>query len=176
MLDLRHRRECVWDPNMRPIGEGDLDKETFADWWQRWGLRLAHLDPRIAEQWIYRHWAHSYMAFLELAPLAWRLETWAGVQILSDVHMEFGGPMEADHDYKVFNGYRGFGPNATARPMNEGTWDIPLLVLETPSGIRSHVGDLPDVRYLVAEGSKACVTCMPSYIGVKAPALTTCSS
>lgn len=139
---------------MRPIGEGDFNKEPFEAWWARWGETLAHLDPRIAEQWIYRHWCHSYMAFLELAPLKWRLESWPGDRILSDVHLEFGGPMVADHDFKAFNGEGGFGPISTARAMNTGTWDMPLLALETPNGIRSVDGDLGQVRYVVAEGSK----------------------
>jgi hypothetical protein len=154
VLDLRRRDECAWDIDMRPIGEGEINKESFTEWWRRFGPRLAHLDPRIAEQWIHRHWANSYMAFLNLELLTWRVEVWPSERILSEVHMEFGGPMDADHDYIAFNGRYGFGPNATAKAMNEGTWDIPLLVLATPTGIRSFDGDLPDVRYVVAEGSK----------------------
>lgn len=63
--------------------------------------------------------------------------------------------MDAEHDYAAFNAGGGFGPNSTARAMNTGTWDMPLRVLETPNGIVSHgEGDLPDIRYVVAEGSK----------------------
>lgn len=154
MLDLRVRREPVWDPALRPEGEGDLEKEAFAVWWERNHDRLAHLEPRIAEQWIYRHWTHSYTAFVPLADLTWRLEKWSGDQVLEHAHMVFGGPFDADHDYKVFNGHKGFGPNRTARAMNAGTWDMPLLLLETPTGIQSHDGEAPFARYLVAEGSK----------------------
>lgn len=153
-LDLSRRRDCVWDPEMRPIGEGDHHKESFEIWWGRWASQLDHLDPRIAEQWIYRHWCGSYMAFLDLAAVTWRLESWSGDRILSDIHLEFGGPMNAEHDYYAFNHGEGFGPIPTARAMNTGTWDIPLLVLETPNGIRSECEELPDVRYVVAEGSK----------------------
>jgi hypothetical protein len=154
MLDLRRRDECVWDPAMRPIGEGDFNKEPFEDWWLRFGARLTNLEPRIAEQWIFRHWAHSYMAFLELGTITWRLESWTGDRILADAHLEFGGPMDAAHDYQAFNGHKGCDPIRTAQEMNQGTWDMPLLVLETPSGIRGYEGELPDVRYVVAEGSK----------------------
>ncbi len=154
-LDLRRRWECVWDAAMRPIGEGEHHKETFEAWWGRWRERLSHLDPRIAEQWVYRHWCHSYMAFLNLDDITWRLEIWPGEAILGRVWMEFGGPMDAAHDYAAFNGVGGFGPIATARAMNAGTWDMPLLVLETPTGIVSHdEGEMPDVRFVVAEGSK----------------------
>jgi len=154
MLDLRRRQECVWDPELRPIGEGDFNKEPFAAWWQRFEPRLANLEPRMAEQWIYRHWAHSYMGFLELKEIKWRLECWPGERILREVHMEYGRPMDAEWDYAQFNGHRGLHPIATARAMNQGTWDMPLLVLETPSGIIGDEGELPDVRYVVAEGSK----------------------
>lgn len=154
MLDLRKRHECAWDEALRPRGEGELEKEDFASWWDRNGEQLSHLDPRIAEQWVYRHWAHSYTSFVGLADLTWRLEAWSGDEVLERAHMEFGGPFSADHDYKVFNGAQGFGPNATARAMNGGTWDMPLLLLETPRGIHTHEGEMPLVRYLVAEGSK----------------------
>ncbi|WP_431017285.1 hypothetical protein [Bradyrhizobium pachyrhizi] len=153
MLDLREHRHCVWDQALCPIGEGE-NKESFAKWWARHEGRLAHLHPQIAEQWIYRHWAHSYMAFLPLEGLTWRHEIWEGDEILKRVHMEFGGPMNAEHDFRVFNGRPPFGPPATALALNQGTWDIPLLVLETPAGIRSMERDLPDTRYVVAEGSK----------------------
>lgn len=152
-LDLSRRWDCVWGQALRPIGEGDLDKESFDAWWARCGDSLRHLDPRIAEQWIHRHWSQSYMAFLELDFVTWRLESWSGDRILSEVHLEFGGPMNAEHDYAAFNN-RGLGPLATARAMNRGTWDMPLLALETPNGIMSASEELPEVRYVVAEGSK----------------------
>ncbi|RYG92489.1 MAG: hypothetical protein EON58_18585 [Alphaproteobacteria bacterium] len=140
---------------MQPLGEGSLEKEAFEDWWGRWSSTLSNLHPQIAEQWLYRHWCHSYMAFLDLAPITWRVEHWLGDDILSQVWLEFGGPMVPDHDYKAFNGPHGFGPNSTARAMNrDGTWDMPLLVLETPNGIISETGDLPNIRFVVAERSK----------------------
>ncbi|HYG27379.1 MAG TPA: hypothetical protein VD906_10770 [Caulobacteraceae bacterium] len=154
MLDLRKRYDCAWDEALRPRGEGELDKEDFTSWWERNGERLAHLAPRIAEQWIYRHWTHSYTAFVSLTDLTWRLESWSGDEVLNRAHMEFGGPFAPDDDYKIFNGARGFGPNATARAMNAGSWDMPLLLLETPSGIQTQDGEMPLVRFLVAEGSK----------------------
>jgi hypothetical protein len=32
--------------------------------------------------------------------------------------------------------------------------DAPIIILETPEGIRSYDGDMPDVRFVVIEGSK----------------------
>lgn len=139
---------------MRPVGHDEDEKETFQAWWQRWDGRLANLEPRIAEQWIYRHWCRSYMAFLELKPITWSEEVWSGDQILANVHMEFGGPMDPIWDFDQFNGARGLGPISTARAMNTGTWDMPLLVLKTPNGLHSAEGELHEVRFVVAEGSK----------------------
>lgn len=154
MLDLRRRNGCVWDAALKPFRMDERDKEPFEAWWDRHQQRLSHLHPQVAEQWIYRHWSHSYMAFLELDQLDWRLETWHAQEILERIHLEFGGPMDAEHDYAAFNGRGSFGPIQTARALNAGEWDMPLLALETPSGLLSSDGPLPDVRYVVAEGSK----------------------
>ncbi len=158
MLDLRRRWECVWDCGLRPVGhngdDGIAAKEPFAAWWARHAEALAHLHPQIAEQWIYRHWSDSYMAFLPLPALTWRREHWDADRILRDVRLEFGGPMDAGYDYHAMNSSDGFGPISTARALNTGTWDMPLLALSTPNGVRSLDGDLPEVRFVVAEGAK----------------------
>lgn len=154
MLDLRRRWERVWDERLRPINEGEDDKESFTEWWARHKEALAHLDPLIAEQWVYKHWSTSYTAFLPLEDVTWRRERWPADQILAQVRMEFGGPMDPEHDFRAFNGRDGFGPLPTAVALNQGSWDIPLLLLETPFGIRSPDGDFPEVRFVVAEGSK----------------------
>src|SRR5258706_13909487 len=122
MLEFSWDRECVWDEALKPIGEGEFDKEPFADWWERNQGKLPNLHPLIAEQWIYRHWSRSYVSFLRLELLTWRVEAWPSAQILRDVHLEFGGPLNPNHHYRVFNGGHGFGPNQTARDLNAGTW------------------------------------------------------
>jgi hypothetical protein len=154
MLDFSERRDCVWDEALKPIGEGTFDKKPFADWWERNQKNLTNLDPLIAEQWIYRHWSLSYTSFLRLKLMTWCLAAWPSAQILRNVHLEFGTPMEPDLNYRVFNCEGAFGPLPTARALNQGTWDIPLLALETPNGIRSAHGEMPEVRFVVAEGSK----------------------
>lgn len=60
--------------------------------------------------------------------------------------------MEPTFDYQVFREGRG-GPLETARRWR-GSWNIPILVLETPAGIRCYDGNLPDVRFVLVEGSK----------------------
>jgi len=60
--------------------------------------------------------------------------------------------MEPDLNYRVLHCEGAFGPLPTARALNQGTWDIPLLALETE---RNPLADRRDagVRFVVAEGS-----------------------
>ena len=94
----------------------------------------------------------NWVCLRRLELISWELVAWPSSKILSDVHLEFGGPMNPDNDYRAFNPHGCLTP--TARALNQGTWDIPLLVLSTPNGIRSITGELPHVRFIVAEGSK----------------------
>jgi hypothetical protein len=59
LLDIRADHDLRWDEALKPVGEGEFDKEAFGPWWERHGTRLGHLHLRIAEQWIHRHWRHS---------------------------------------------------------------------------------------------------------------------
>lgn len=152
MLDLKRRHEVRWDPVLKPIGHGDFGAEDFDTWWGRNGGRLPNLHPEIAEQWVFRHWRWSPFRFLPLETLSWRRDLWTSKQILEQVHLEFGGPMEPVHDYKVMHDAP-LGPTSTARYWRDGTWNMPLLVLELPEGISGYDGELPEVRFVLVEGS-----------------------
>jgi len=115
MLELRNRNEFVWDEILRPLDKGPLDKEPFSDWWQRNLSKLKHLHREIAEQWIYRHWGETKFHFLRLEALSWRSEIWTTDQVLSTVHLEWGTPMNPEHDYKNFAGNRSPAQAGSAR-------------------------------------------------------------
>ena len=119
MLNLSRDREHVRDGSRNRLAKGNSTKSLSGPgtWWARNPAKLSNLHPLIAEQWIYRHWSRSYSSFLRLEPLTWRLEAWPSSQILRDVHLEFGGPMKPDNDYRAFNGERGFGLTPTARAL-----------------------------------------------------------
>lgn len=155
MLELRNRNEEAWPEELRPIGDGDIEMEAFAPWWERHRPRLVHLHPLIAEQWIYRHFRGTRFRFLPLDDLVWRQEEWTTDAFLGAVHLEFGEPDEPWRDYEIFQrgGWNGT-PLLTAQGWRNGSWDVPPVVLETPDGVRSYDDPLPDVRYLVIEGSK----------------------
>lgn len=148
MLDIRGH-SVAWDEALAPRDISQWDREPFAEWWARCQGRLSNLHPQIAEQWIHRHWTLSGDTWLPLESLHWRLEQWSTERILGEVYIR-DWHLDPEHDYKVFNAY---GETPTAAPMNaKGTWDYPLLTLETPSGVRTHGGELPHVRYLLIEG------------------------
>jgi hypothetical protein len=153
MIDVKQTQPDAWDPALKPIGYGDRWPEDFQTWWQRHRERLANLNTQIAEQWVYRHWSYSPFKFLPLERLTWRKEQWTTQEVLGRVHMEYGGPMIPDFDYDVMQESSG-GPKSTAHNWQNGTWDMPLLVLETPGGIDCYDGKLPEIRFVLIEGSK----------------------
>ncbi|WNG16814.1 hypothetical protein [Cystobacter fuscus] len=146
MLQLKFRGDDqTWPNDLDPNGE------EFELWWTRNGDKLAQLHPRIVEQWVHRHWDHSPFRFIPLETLEWRLEAWPTERVLSAVHLNERNPPDPVHDYARFTR---FGPKATAtaRGWNNGTWDYPIVVLETPFGVSTYGGDFPDARFVLIEG------------------------
>lgn len=156
MLDMRFRRPCVWDGELRPKGHngdgGFAEKEPFEAWWDRHQARLGHLHPQIVEQWVFRHWDGSYSCFADLSKLRWTLSTWRATDIIQHAHMEYGRPIDPVWDYRAMT--EGLGPTFTAQDMRDKPWSMPLLLFSTPNGLLGEVGEMPDVRFVIAEGSK----------------------
>jgi hypothetical protein len=153
MLDVKRPLEVLWDKSLKPVTGGGEWPEEFTLWWKRNEDRLSNLHPQIAEQWIYRHWSTSPFRFLELRTLCWRMESWSTEAILAQIYMVHGGPLVPEFDYQVMQ-QASDGPRSTANNWHNGTWNMPLLVLETPSGIDSYEGPLSEVRFILIEGSK----------------------
>jgi hypothetical protein len=154
MLDLRNRNQDAWPEALRPLGDGGFETEGFEAWSDRNRALIDHLHPQIAEQWPYRHYSSTRYRFLDLREMKWREEVWTTADFMASVHLEFGGPAVPDHDYEVFQKGGGWGPLPTARGWLNGSWDVPVVILETPYGVRSYDGDLPNARFLIIEGSK----------------------
>jgi hypothetical protein len=152
MLDLSRHLDPVWPDDLKPVGEGDIDKEEFETWWERNRLRLANLHRLIAEQWIYRHWTHSPFAFVPLESIRWELAEMTGDEVLARVRREFAGPLDPEFDYGVFQEKYLGRKLATSFALDQGTWDYPIITLRTPNGMRNHEGDFPDVRLVLLEG------------------------
>lgn len=155
MLNLLNDRKENWPDSLRPIGEGELEKEPFEDWWVRHGAELKNLHPQIAEQWVYRHWTWAHFKFLELRRITWSVQRFSTIDFLNNVHLEFGGPADSEYDYRVFMGDGAIGgkKTLTAENWQDGTWTIPPVVLATPQGIIGHEGRSPSVKMVLVEGS-----------------------
>lgn len=159
MFDLSRDHDAVWPKCLKPMGEGEGNKETFSDWWGRHERELGHLHPHLCEQWVYRHWLHSDYAFLPLETLTWELISMEGDDILKTVHRNTGGDLDPDWDFCTFTVQPDGWQPATGLALDRGTWDYPLVCLSTPSGIWTldpdapdHRRPLPDVRLVIVEG------------------------
>jgi hypothetical protein len=149
MIDLRASYNLIWAGELMPIGEDTGDKEPFGSWWERNGDRLQSLDPRLAEQWVHRHWQHSPYCHLALDQISWRLERWSTERLLTEVvRPDPDDDVNLDHDWALYRD-RDREPAPTMR--STGTWNIPIIIIEAPHGALRSAG--PDTRrFFLIEG------------------------
>lgn len=146
------RAESPWSDGLMPIGEGDVNKESFAEWWKRVQRELAHLPPDLCEQWIYRHWKGSPFRFLNLASIKWERRVWEGEDFLATVYRALDDPLDPEFDFNQFQGKLPGWKHPTALALDEGTWDYPVVLLRTPDGIVDNGATHNDVRFVLVEG------------------------
>jgi hypothetical protein len=149
-VPLLGKSKCIWPVALRPAGLDTFEKEPFDDWWTTNRNELANLHCLIAEQWIYRHWDESNFSFLPLDSLTWETRIASSEEFLCQVNLFFGGPADAEHDYKVFHENQ----LQTAKSWANETWTIPPIALETPTGFVFNQVSYPETRLLLLEGSK----------------------
>ena len=152
MFDLDRSFEPDWPQTLRPIGEGSFEKESFAAWWARNRERLSHLPNDLCEQWIYRHWFNSPFSFLPLSDLRLERRRWSGEELLDSIFRAWGGELHPQFNYDAFQGNGGGDRTATAVALDSGTWDFPMVLLSTPSGVVNEGVERPEVRLVVVEG------------------------
>jgi len=135
IFDTSGHSASVWDQSLEPVGNGTAQKEPFTTWWRRNGSKLAHLNPMIAEQLIYRHWTASPYKNLPIEQLFWRQEAWETDRILNEVFRRWPSePLQPEFDYEVFHGKK----SEPALTMDKTkTWNYPIVILETPDGVRT---------------------------------------
>ena len=154
VFDTRHKNRSAKQPawaGKRP--DSYHDKETFAEWDVRLGSQFARLHPLVREQWLYRHWDSLNFQHLDPRFLHSELIVLSTSQLLGEVHLEFGGPINVQHDSGAFRRHGGL---ETVQPDNwkEGTWVLPPVLLCTPAGILDYRGEHINCSHLVIEGSK----------------------
>jgi hypothetical protein len=152
-IDLRSRYDLAWDEALSPHGHDSAHKETYADWWARTSLSLAHLEPRIAEQWIYRHFQNSPFCHLPLDRLAWRLEMWPGETLVDRIRWLNKDRDDPRADYQAHQTLsREREPRLTFDAS--GTWNIPVLAIESLGGFITVRGFIPGPAIHLIEGHR----------------------
>jgi hypothetical protein len=150
VFDTTGHSASAWDESLTPAGFGTAQKEPFESWEQRNQRALAHLHPAISEQWIYRHWTSSPYKNLPIEGLTWRQESWETNKILEQVFRRWpSGPLQPEFDYKTFHG-KAVEPALTMD--RTGSWNYPIVILETPDGVRTSSTVLPNVTHCLIEG------------------------
>lgn len=152
MLDLDIFREPVWPEHLRPIGHETSDPEPFGEWWVRNHPELKHLPPELCEQWIYRSRTGAPFRWLSLGDLSWRLEVMSGEAILAHVHRHHEPELDPEADYQMFARDGGASRHPTAQALDTGTWDYPIVLLATPTGIVSEGEPFPGRNLVLVEG------------------------
>jgi len=151
IFDTRgHSATAAWDASLTPAGFGTTHKESFESWHERNKQALAHLHPAIAEQWIYKHWTSSPYKNLPIEGLTWRQEKWKTDKILNEVFRRLPSePLVSEYDYKTFHG-KSVEPALTMD--RTGSWNYPIIILDTPEGVRTSSSTLANVRHCLIEG------------------------
>ena len=152
VFKLDRSLESCWPVELRPVGEGSFEKETFESWWARNQSRLSHLPSDLCEQWIYKHWTNSPFDFLPLESLTWERQTWGGEELLRSIYRAWGGDLHPEFDYRTFQRKGGNDRHPTARALDVGTWDYPMVLLSTPHGVVDFGEVRPKVRLVIVEG------------------------
>jgi len=161
MIVLTHQNR-VWPEELRPKLITNDEKESFTDWWLRNEDKLPNLNREICEQWLYRHWDETEYAFLPLEKLFWKLESWTTNKFISAVGIwdeavicENGHKYcQAEYDYEIFNEYDRPKYEPTLTMNKTGSWNLPVLVLYSPSGFHTTRGVREDIKYWLIEGHK----------------------
>ncbi|WP_282094215.1 hypothetical protein [Epibacterium ulvae] len=157
MFDLREIGDKhVWANHLEPLGSGDHTKEDFQTWWERNNGELNHLPQNLVEQWIYRHWKQSIASFVPIKTLTCREEKWPPKDCIDKVGTIRGNePLNPEDDFKMFCKKTNEGKlSPTAEALNQGQWDFPLVVLETPDGFIDKIGEHITTDYFLVEGHK----------------------
>jgi hypothetical protein len=156
ILDVTNSEcECAWDSALKPIGEF-WNREAFDLWWDRCQTQVGHLHPMIAEQWVHRPWGESPYRHLPIEQLRWCLEEWDTSKILEKVYVRrHFGEFHPDSDLQyIQNTDSQKFKSLQAHLKATGTWDYPIVVIETPEGVLDYDTLFPEFRFCLIEGHK----------------------
>jgi hypothetical protein len=146
-----------WPGVWKPRGWPYPDREAFADWWARCAPAYSNLDPRVVEQWVYRHWDDSpYFGF----PLQNyrsdldRIATEVLVAAVGSIDLIEPDPHDLGWWFKKLNNpfFRAQEPERTM--VATGTWGTPVLLIRSASGFSYGKTEFPDRSLWLLEGHR----------------------
>lgn len=124
----------MWTRKIAPyIGESELDREPFAEWYPRVREHIEHVPEDVADQWIHDNWAASPYEFLPLEQLRFERQRWTLSEIdrvrfgrdwgenASDVHR-----LDDEHVQQTW---------LAQFMLREKTWPRPIIVLDNQHGL-----------------------------------------
>jgi hypothetical protein len=153
MFDFTGQRPHVWPKHLRRLGTDEAPEESFDAWWAQHHDELAHLDPQIAEQWIYRHFDKTEFSCLPLDTLSWERRALSADDIVTHVRRELGRRLDPEWDYEQMRGLTGFPVSPVVTEFEAtGSWTFPIVALSVPAGWHANRREYPDARLMLVEG------------------------
>ena len=153
---MRLRGHPPWPDQWKPRGFSTLHPEPSAEWWPRVSSDLGHLDPRVAEQWVHRHWSLSEYFGFELADVRSEVRRMPTATILSEVGMvDDFRPEDREDDFEeVIRRFNPPGePFEPAKTMNAtGSWNMPILLFQNAGGFAYDDRRTSDAHLWLLEG------------------------
>lgn len=144
-----------WPAEMSSESNFEHNEKKFEEWWATNGLKLAHLGPIVAEQWVFRHFNDTLYAGLPLDRLRVQTERMSTNTLLTDVYVDGWEDKFPEYDWETFyepaHGHS--APREPGRLMQtSGTPRTPILLLHTPDGFVLPDGSRHDRPYCLIEG------------------------
>ena len=124
----------MWPKKIAPyVGESELDREPFEDWYARVGEDIKHVPEDVAEQWIHEHWGGLPYEFLPLEQLKFEKQRWS----LSDIdRVRFGRDWgENASDVERLDDEHIQNTRLARFMLDAKTWPRPIIVLDNKHGL-----------------------------------------
>ncbi len=144
-----------WPNHWKPRDAGTFDQEAFETWWPRVAQDLGHLDSRICEQWIHRHWSHSPYYGMDVRGMSSALRRMSTHSLLREVGtVDDRSPDPPPDPVSLYDDFNPSGePLEPALSINKtGTWNIPVLLLENAGGFAYFTQLFTSVKLWLLEG------------------------
>lgn len=118
---------------------GDIEMESFDEYYSRWPATLSNIPRGVVEDWIYRHWHDFSEYWVALAPHTWTYELvdLSSSEVMSIDHISTWIPELDAEGVEYVSG----APRSTTRlaqfMLKNGTFPVPIIVAKG-AGLIAH--------------------------------------